>query len=221
MKFQSLPRFAVACVLLGAISVANAHVSFVANTAYAGKSYVATANIPHGCEDASANLYDTIRVEMVIPAGFTGVRPADAPNFTASIETDVVTGAVTKLIWTKNTAGLPADTNFIQVTFRGTLPNTPFANLELATTQFCVGDTTRIWSGVDVPKIALLPARAPGWNKYTAQAEIDAATLGAFFKDALIVWSNNAAYSANPITNNLITNKLTLIPAGAEFWVKY
>lgn len=201
-------------------STAQAHVSFVANNAYAGKSYIATANIPHGCEDLNAVKHDTIEVAISIPAGFTGVRPADSAFGPATVETDV-NGNVTRLTWTKASAALPVDTHFIQLSFRGTLPNAPLTTLELETTQTCEGNTTKTWSGVDVPKLRILPARAPGWNKYTAQSVIDATMLSSYFSDAEVVWSNNAAYSANPATDGMITNKLTEIPQGAEFWVKY
>jgi len=206
--------------LFAAIQSVQAHVSFVAVNAYAGKSYIATANIPHGCEDLVGNKYDTIKIEISIPAEFTGVRPADSAFGMASVEKDLA-GNVIKLIWTKSTPELIEDTNFIQVSFRGTLPNAPLTTLELETTQTCAGATTKTWSGLDVPKLNILPARAPGWNKYTAQSTIDATMLGNFFKDAVIVWYGNAAYSANPVTNGLITNKLTDIPLGADFWVKY
>jgi len=214
-------KIAVAASLFAVVQTGHAHVSFVDSNAIAGKSYIATANIPHGCSDINGNHYDTIKIEISIPPEFTGVRPADSAFGPATIETDLVTGAVTKLTWTKTAAELPDDTHFIQVTFRGTLPNAPLTTLELDTTQTCAGGTTKTWSGVDVPKIKVLPARARGWNKYTAQANIDAATLGTYFSDAEIVWYGAAAYSANPITNGLITNKLTDIPLGGEFWVKY
>ena len=210
----------VTALLFVAVQTAQAHVSFVANTAYAGKSYIATANIPHGCEDINGIKYDTIKIEISIPPEFTGVRPADSAFGVASVEKDLA-GNVTKLTWTKSAPELLEDTNFIQVSFRGTLPNAPFTTLELETTQTCAGATTKTWSGLDVPKLRILPARAPGWNKYTAQTAMDAATLATFFSDAVIVWYGNAAYSANPVTDGLITNKLTDIPLGADFWVKY
>lgn len=202
------------------VPVAHAHVSFVANNAYAGKSYIATAVIPHGCEDLSAIKYDTLQIAISIPPGFTGVRPADSAFGPATVEKDA-DGNVTRLIWTKAAAALAEDTHFIQVSFRGTLPNAPLTALELETTQTCVGGTSRTWSGVDVPKLRILPSRAPGWNKYTAQSLIDTSMLSSYFSDAVIVWSNNAAYSANPVTDSLITNKLSEIPQGAEYWVKY
>ena len=204
--------FSLSIVLL---SNAHAHVSFVSNNAYPGKSYIATAVIPHGCEDLNAVKHDTIEIAISIPAGFTGVRPADSTFGPATVEKDV-DGNVTRLIWTKAAAAL-----FIQVSFRGTLPNAPLTTLELETTQTCEGNTTKTWSGVDAPKLRILPARAPGWNKYTAQSAIDASMLNSFFSDAQIVWSDNAAYSANPVTDSLITNKLNAIPQGAVYWVKY
>ena len=220
MKRQATRIAMTAAMLLSIAHVADAHVSFVANNAYAGKSYVATANIPHGCEDSSLAKYDTIKIEITIPAGFTAVRPADAAFGPATIEKDG-SGNVTKLIWTKAAAALTDDTHLYQVTFRGTLPNTPLQSLDFVTKQTCSGNTTKTWEGVDAPKLPVLPARAPGWNKYTAQENIDEATIKAFFADAYIVWSNGAAYSANAVTAGLITNKLTAIPLGAQFWVKY
>jgi periplasmic copper chaperone A len=209
----------LACLFIS-IQGAQAHVSFVADNAYAGKSYIATATIPHGCEDLVGNKYDTLKIEISIPPEFTGVRPADSAFGRASVEKDI-DGNVTKLIWTKSAPELIEDSNFIQVSFRGTLPNAPLTTLELETTQTCAGATTKTWSGLDAPKLNILPARAPGWNKYTAQSPIDAAMLNTFFKDAAIVWYGSAAYSANPVTNGLISNKLTDIPLGADFWVKY
>ena len=218
---MNIIKIAMAGLLCALAQTIHAHVSFVANNAYAGKSYVATANIPHGCSDIDGVHYDTLKIEIAIPPEFTAVRPADSAFGPATIETDAVTGAVTKLIWTKAAAELPVDTHFVQVTFRGTLPNTPLTTLELETTQTCGGGTTKTWGGVDVPKLKVLPARAPGWNKYTAQGNIDATMLSTYFGDAEIVWYGAAAYSPNPITDGLITNKLTDIPLGGEFWVKY
>ena len=205
---------------LGAIHAAEAHISFAANNAYAGSSYIATANIPHGCADANGVKHDTTKVEIAIPAEFTSVRPQDTAFGSATVEKDS-NGNVIKLIWTRTATTLSEDANFYQVTFRGTLPDAPLTTLEFVTTQTCEGNTTKSWEGAEVPKLRILPTRTPGWNKYTAQADIDEATIKAFFGDAYIVWSNGAAYSANPVTAGLITNTLTTIPLGAEFWVKY
>lgn len=201
-------------------SVANAHVSFVANNAYAGKSYIATATIPHGCEDENGEGYDTSKIEMTIPAGFTNVRPADAAFGPASVVKDEA-GNVTKLIWTKTALPAVGDDLLYQVTFRGTLPADALQTLKFDTLQTCAGDKTKAWEGADAPSLKVLPARTTGWNKYTAQSALDETAIKSYFADAQIVWSNGAAYSANSVTNGLITNKLTAIAQGAEYWVKY
>lgn len=223
MNKHSATLIASSVLLLGAAQAAQAHISFTNATVYANKSFVVTANIPHGCEDQSLVKHDTIRVEMTLPAAITNARPADAAWGAASVTTNG--GGNTVLVWEKTTAPtLAQDTNFYQVTFRATAPNTPLVALELDTTQFCEGGTQTVWAasaGLEAPVLNVLPARVPGWNKYTAQADIDLATITAFFGDALIVWSNNAAYSANPNTAALITTPLTAIPAGQDYWVKY
>lgn len=209
-----------AALLLGTLPAAHAHVSFVASNAYADTTYLATATVPHGCTDLAGTDYDTLRIEIEIPAGMTDVRPADAVFGPVTIETDT-NGAVTRLIWTKTAAALAGDTHLYQVSFRGRLPNMPLATLAFATTQICAGNTMKSWAGVDAPVLRVLPKRTPGWNKYTAQADVNEATIKAFFGDAQIVWSNGMAYSANPVTAGLIANPLTGIPAGMDYWVKY
>jgi hypothetical protein len=74
------------------------------------------------------------------------------------------------------------------------------------------------------PALVILPARVSGWNKLTVPAAI--ADLGAFFKDAAIVWKGTAAYSSNTATADLIgttsgVSKLTSLAMGDEIWVKY
>ncbi len=222
MKYRNTLLAASMAIMFGAFQAAQAHVAFVANNAYAGKGYTATVNVPHGCSDAivTTTHYDTIKVEVTIPIAMTSVRPMDNTFGPATIEKDL-SGNVTKLIWTKTANALAEDTNLYQFTFKGTLPDTPLKTLEFVTTQTCPGNITKTWEGIDVPKLRILPVRAPGWNKYTAQADIDLTMIKAYFADAYIVWSSDAAYSANPVTNGLVTAPLTTIPTGAEFWVKY
>lgn len=222
---QRASSLLAAALFLGSVQGVEAHTSFVVNATnlpFAGKSYTATMNVGHGCEDETTGThYDTEILEVEIPATFTKVRPMDATWGTAAVETDIA-GNVTKLIWTRTLAAHAEDTHLYQVSFKGSLPNAPLTTLEFVATQRCNGDTiATVWEGADVPTLKLLPARLPGWNQYTAQADIDEATIKSFFADALIVWSNNAAYSANPHTAELITNPLTAIPLGAVFWVKY
>lgn len=215
---------ACAALALGVCQGVQAHTSFVINAtsnAFAGKSYAATLNAGHGCEDANGVKYDTERLEVEIPAEVTSVRPMDAAWGTASVEKND-SGAVTKLIWTRTTTAHAEDSHLYRVQFSAKLPNTPMTTLAFRAVQFCNNGTVETaWEGLEAPTLKLLPTRTPGWNKYTAQADIDETTIKAFFADAYIVWSGNAAYSANAVTAGLITNVLTLIPAGAEFWVKY
>jgi periplasmic copper chaperone A len=222
MKKTAYSLMTAAAMLLATAQTAYAHVSFVANPAYANKSYIATMNISHGCEDEIGTLYDTLKIEVEIPAGVTSVRPADMPFFTATVTTDDTPAKnVTKITWTKTVAGRDTDLAFYQPVFRAKMPNTPLTTLAFRTTQSCTGDTTIVWEGLEVPKLNVLPARAAGWNKYTAQSDISLATVQTIFSDALIVWSNNTAYSANPVTSALIKTPLSVIPVGADYWVKY
>lgn len=204
---------------------AHAHVSFVANVPYAGKSYVATLNVPHGCEDSSAKLYDSSKIEVTIPAGFTGVRPSPSTFGKASVVKDAQ-GNVTKLVWTKAEADkLADDSQFYQITFRGTLPNAPFTALAFDTVQTCEGGLTQAWTGVNVPTLRVLPGRTVGWNKFTVPTALDLTGAGKnFFTDAAIVWKGKEGYSANSNTFDLIkknATELKLIPANSDIWVKY
>lgn len=212
--------FALTTGLFALTTTANAHMSFVDVKAYAGNQYIAVMNISHGCSDDAGNHYDTVGVEINIPANFTAVRPMDSTFGPATIEKDT-NGQVTQLTWQKSLAALPEDSHFYQVTFRGKLPNTPLKTLTFSAKQICAEGKTTAWEGLDAPTLQVLPVHAAGWNKYTAQTNIDEATLKSFFKGAEIVWSNGAAFSANPVTQGLVTQKLTGIVQGAEYWVKY
>jgi hypothetical protein len=73
------------------------------------------------------------------------------------------------------------------------------------------------------PGLLILPARSPGWNRYTAADDITDLSV---FDDAEIVWVGDEAYSSNPLTAELIADEegvapLVDITAGAEVWVKY
>lgn len=225
MKRYVTSLLSAAGIFLGMAQSAEAHVSFVVNATnipVAGKSYTATMNVGHGCEDETTGThYDTEILEVAVPTTFASVRPMDATWGTAAVEKDL-DGNVTKLIWTRSAAAHGEDSHLYQATFRGTLPDAPLTTLGFVATQRCNGGSLEtVWEGAQTPTLKLMPARLSGWNKYTAQADIDEAAIKAFFGDALIVWYNNAAYSANPVTAGLITNALTAIPTGGEFWVKY
>ena len=73
------------------------------------------------------------------------------------------------------------------------------------------------------PALVILPARSAGWNKFTVPSKVTDLSI---FKDALIVWAGDAAYSANPATADRIkeedgVTELTEIAAGTDIWVKY
>jgi hypothetical protein len=228
MKHGKTTLAASAALILASIQVAEAHTVFVMDVTrvpVAGKTYTGTLNAGHGCEVAVVNStaikYDTERLEVVIPAGVTGVRPMDATWGKATVEKDLVSGNVTKIIWT-NANVHTEDSNLYQATFRATLPDAPMTILAFDVLQVCdSGNATAAWAGKDAAKLYVQPARKPGWNKYTAQVAIESATFPNFFADAQIVWAGGAAYSPNAETTKLITNALTTIPAGLEFWVKY
>lgn len=225
MKQFGTTLTAAVTLSLGAIPAAQAHTAFVVNAssnAFAGKSYFATLNAGHGCEDAAGALYDTEKVTVEIPAGVTKVRPMDATWGPAKVEEKDANGNVTKISWTRTAAAHSADEVLYRVSFTATLPNAPMTTLEFRTVQSCNnGQVETAWEGAEVPTLKLLPARVQGWNKYTAQSVIDFATMKSFFADAQIVWSASAAYSPNPDIDGLITNHLSSIAAGAEYWVKY
>lgn len=216
-------------------ATAEAHVSFAAGAVpVAGKSYVATLNVPHGCTVGATHL-DNERVEVEIPATFTGVRPAHSPLGKAAVTLSDA-GAVTRITWTQAAADVQAeDTHFYPLTLRGTLPNAPFTAIEFRTVQYCPGGSSVAWEGADVPKLRILPARTPGWNSYTIPAGVSltSADVKAFFADALIVWSGSKAYSVNTETtaqigrtagvSALVTATATdvVLNPGDAIWVRY
>ncbi len=233
MKFSKTVLVTSVTLALSVFQGAQAHTSFVIDATsipFAGKSYTGTLRAGHGCADALGAHFDTERIEVEIPAGVTAVKPFDAPWGKATIEKDTA-GLVTKLIWTRSNAlpVLTADTHLYLATFRATLPNAPLTSIAFRTVQYCTNYTTASptpvitpWEGAEAPTLKLVPARLPGWNKYTINTAIaDIAALKAYFSDSHIVWSGGSAWSVNPVTDALITNKLTTIPANQEFWVKY
>lgn len=216
--------------LLSITQIAQAHTSFVvteSSKAFAAKSYYGTLNLGHGCTDlVSGAHFDTEKLEVDIPPTATSVRPVDAEWATAAVVKDQTTPTIiTRLVWTKTGPVQLEDSHLYRVSFTVKLPDAPLTTLAFPARQICHNsegvEITTPWEGLEAPTLKLLPARVPGWNKYTTQIEINTATIQSFFSDAQIVWSGASAYSANPVTDGLISNKLTVIPAGAEYWVKY
>lgn len=213
MKAGITAMIASAGMLLGMVPAVQAHVSFVNSRAPAGTNFIATANVGHGCELGDEHL-DTTKVEIVIPEGIT-FRAIHSTFGVATIDGNTIT-------WTASEGSIqPDDTHHHQVSFRFSVPNAPLTSLQFDTTQYC-GEEVLAW-GDESPVISIVPNRAPGWNKYTAQSDVLAADFPAYFGDAEIVWTASPAqaYSANPHISALIQNPLTIIPAGSVYWVKY
>jgi len=227
MKIKPISIFALIATTITAIETAQAHTSFV-NTPQqppvANSYYFATLNLGHGCSDPVSGAHlDTKVLTVDIPTGITSIRPMDASWGSASVVKDSA-GNITQLIWTRNMAPQSEDSHLYRASFQVKLPNSPLSALQFPSHQTCDANGVEItsdWIDAQAPTLRLQQSRMAGWNRYTAQVAIDQATLAAFFNDALIVWSGNAAYSANPVTDQLISNALTVIPAGAEYWVKY
>jgi len=223
---------ALSAALLGRTALVEAHVGVV-NTqlpyAVAGKSYELVLAVPHGCTYTAAGgteaHADTYKVEVDIPAGFTGVRPIIDGVFGKPVLTKDASAAVTKVTWTKATAlDSEEDDQSYRVALRGTAPSAPFTTIQFSTKQYCKNpaggaDLVVDWANYGTPasnqspKVKVFPARTPGWNKFSVAANNEKHTkeavttlLSEFFSEAQIVWltpgtnDGKGAWSANPAT---------------------
>jgi uncharacterized protein YcnI len=228
---------ALGCVF--SAGLAHAHVGLTAAGPYAGATVEANFNVGHGC----AGL-DTYSVKIRIPSGVTSVRVVENGSFaTVTTEKDAAEN-VTSVTFTKAQGAVrAADDAFYKLVLRLKLPANPFTTVYFPTSQVCKSadgnmTMTTEWSATTepvpdageqaepAPALLVLPTRAPGWNKYTAATGMDKLKVADLFKDALIVWAGEAAYSANPNTTELIKAEdgvevLEVIQPGTEFWVKY
>lgn len=230
--FLAVPLLA----LLGP-GLAQAHVSVVSGPGFANATQEITFGVGHGCSGA-----DTYRVRVEIPAGVGAIRPLTSGFGKTTVEKDAA-GTVTAVVWQKADQDvLAADLQYYKLTVRLKVPDRPFTTIYFPAQQDCRaadGTTSTVdWNilptstpadgaaGADepAPALVILPARKPGWNKFTiAQPTTD---LGTLFGDALIVWKGSAAYSANPTTTELIASTsgvttLTALSASDVIWVKY
>lgn len=157
MKYS---QFYISALTLLASHALQAHVSVdTANgPAIAGKSYLVTLNLPHGCSGS-----DTYKIEVEMPSGFKLSRPVDSDFGVATITKETLAvpfvmhgktyeDDVTKITWEKPESEIKAsDTHLYRVSFRSTLPDTPFATAYLKTTQTCKmpdGSTEKLeWVG--------------------------------------------------------------------------
>jgi uncharacterized protein YcnI len=213
---------------------ASAHIGAVPATAVAGATSEINFAVGHGCEQA-----DTVSVTVDIPAGVSGVRGMPNDFGKVKVNRDPATDLIVSVTWSK-TAAEDRDDYFYKLGIRAKLPDAPFTTVFFPIHQVCQkADGTQItadWvstqpsEGESGPKpaasVIVLPARKPGWNKYTVPVAIAAADLEKVFGDAQIVWKGTAAYSANPATVEQAkatagTTALTELAAGDEIWVKY
>lgn len=216
-------------VMIGS-TTAHAHVSISSGPAVANATSEVVFSVGHGCSGA-----DTYKVVIDIPAAVTSVRPLRSDFGPPSVAKDAM-GAITSVTWVKPLAeALDSDLAFYKLTLRLKTPNQPFTTLYFPVHQTCraMNGTMSTVDWVSVPpnvtdepaaSLFVVPARAPGWNKYTVPVAMT--DLSVFFKDALIVWKDSAAYSVNPNTASLIgstagATTLTALAAGDEVWVKY
>jgi uncharacterized protein YcnI len=193
--------------------------------------------------------YPAYKVKVDIQPGVTSVKTFHVAFGKAALTKDA-TGNVTSVTWTKDGADEATDEVAFRFIVRGTFPDAPFTKAYFPATAYCrkpgggedIADpytalpdpagTPDAGAPVDAaapvanaaPFIVILPARTPGWNKYTVPVAIP--DVSVFFKDASIVWAGTAAYSANAVTADLIkkepgTTVLTSVAAGTEIWVKY
>ncbi len=235
MKVHVLTGAALAACLFA--PGAEAHIGLSTGTpAVAATTQELSFAVGHGCEGL-----DTFRLEIRIPEGVGGVRPV-ASVFGKAVVTKDASGRVTAVTWTKAEADvLPSDSDFYKFTLRAALPDKPFTSLAFPTVQSCrKADGTVVtqeWVGTEgghgghlaaetslpAPVLFLLPARTPGWNKYTVTEHVHDLSV---FKDAQIVWAGSAAYSPSAHISGLIaqepgTQVLREIHPGTDIWVRY
>jgi uncharacterized protein YcnI len=230
MRSAALIAALVSCPL-----AAQAHIGLT-SPAIANSTNELTFTVGHGC----AGL-DTFTVRIQIPAGVTSVRPLSSDFGRVTVEKDAA-GNVTAVTYQRDAAAvvLDADPNYYKFTLRLRLPNQPFTPLYFPTRQTCLagdgGTPFSDWTNTSgrapdagepepAPVTVLLPARKPGWNKFTVPAT-GISDLSTYFGDALIVWKGSAAYSSNPVTAEQIrttegVSALGSVEPGDELWVRY
>jgi uncharacterized protein YcnI len=212
-------------------AIASAHVSVASGPGFANTTQEIVFGVGHGCAGA-----DTYSVRIEIPAGVTSVRPVRSDFGRVSVEKNSA-GDVTAVIWQKADADLlEGDISYYKLAVRLKVPNQPFTTLYFPTHQTCKASDGTLsstdWVGTPAsgsgeepaPALNIVPARKPGWNKFTVPSAIP--DLNVFFGDAQIVWKGATAYSPNPTTVEQVkatsgVTALTELQANDEIWVKY
>jgi len=211
----------------------DAHVTIASGAASANVTQEVAFGVGHGCSGA-----DTYKVTIDIPPGVSSVRGMSS-DFGPLTYTKDGGGRVTSVTWQKPDASVyPTDSQYYKLTIRLKPPNAPFTKLVFPTHQTCKAAggalTTVDWTlppdsdagGEPAPVLHVVPARSPGWNRFTVPVALSSADLSAFFKDASIVWRGTAAFSANATTLEQIKAEpgVTLlgdVNAGDVLWVRY
>jgi len=217
-------------------SIALAHVSISSGPATADQSQKITLGVGHGCEIGGEH-YDTAKVRVDIPTGFTGVRALFSDFGKPTLIRDGST--VTAVEWAKPAADiLDGDDGYYDLTFRARTPNAPFSQVVFTVHQTCIvngEEVTVVWTGTGAenpgPVLTLIPARTnpKGWNKLTIPTgvTVPADKMGTYFADALIVWRGTEAFSTNANTAALIASTPGVtaltgdLAAGDVIWVRY
>jgi len=211
-------------------------VGIASGTATANATQEIAFGVGHGCSGS-----DTLEITVDIPQGVSTVRAMPNEFGKVKVNKDAAQ-TITSVTWRKADTDvvLGADDLYYKLGLRIKVPDRPFTTLFFAIHQTCrAADGTEIkvdWAAPttndsedpNAPKpaaaLVILPAKKPGWNKWTVPAAIP--NLSAFFGDAQIVWKGSAAYSANPATLEQAkatagVTELTALAAGDEIWVKY
>jgi uncharacterized protein YcnI len=215
-------------VLVPGAALAHPHID--SGPAIANKSgQFVTFGVSHGCSGK-----DTVKIEIAIPAGVASVRGFYGP-FGAPKVTKDGNNVVTMVTWEKTTFEI-GDNTYPDFTLRLRAPDVPFSQIQFNVTQTCrdaTGDTVVVWDKPDdttgnaAPRLNVIPARVPGWNKLTVPKAVPDADIPLYLGDAQIVWKGTAAYSPNAAVAALITMTPGVtalsggLSAGDEIWVKY
>jgi uncharacterized protein YcnI len=223
---RKLPFLVLLC---SGIAGAHPHIDSGPATANVSGQLVTFA-LSHGCSGK-----DTVRVKIDIPTGVTSVRALYGSfGGPSDVQKAGTPAQVTSVTWEK-ASYLVGDNTYPEFTLRMKVPNVPFTTIPFVVTQTCrdaSGDTTVVWdqlsgSGNTAPRLTVLPARMPGWNKIMLPVAIAEDDVGTYLGNAQIVWKGAAAYSPNPTVAMLIamTPGVTAhtggFAAGDELWVKY
>ena len=217
-------------LILITAGIAEAHPHIDSGSAQANKSgQLVTIAVSHGCSGK-----DTVKIEVAIPTGISSVRGLYSP-FGAPKVTKDANNNVTSVTWEKATYEI-GDNTYPEFTLRLKVADVPFTSIMFNVTQTCrdaTGDTVVVWDKPDdttgnaAPRLNVVPARLPGWNKFTLTTAVAEADVPTYLGDAQIVWRGTSAYSPNAVVAAMIamTPGVSVLSgglaAGEEIWVKY